>query len=124
MENRNMSVRPRVELERSFHDEDSIYVEHRATGKQAIVWGRSTMPPEGEEHLSPPESLRPGGRALIVFIDSEHDLRLVLEAVSAVKGSHDYAGVWLKRVSRSQSKVNHNGGASANSPEMITERFV
>ena len=111
-----MTVRPRVELERRFHDEDSIYVEHRATGKQALVWGRSTMPPEGGAHLPLPESLQPGGRALVVLIDSEQDLRIVLEAVSAVKGRHNYAGVWLKRVSRTQSNMNHNEGYSAETP--------
>jgi hypothetical protein len=117
MENHNMSVRPRVELERSFHDENSIYVEHRATGKQALVWGRSTTPPEGE-HLPLPESLQPGGRALVVFIDNEHDLRTVLEAVRAAKGSHNYAGVWFKRVSRTQSGMNNGGAANTGTIRM------
>jgi hypothetical protein len=97
-ENRDMSVRPHTELERRFHGEEAIYVEHRETGKQALVWGRSTIPLEGEEHLPLSESRQIGGRPLVVFIDSEHDLRTVLEAVRAVKGSHKYAGVWMKRV--------------------------
>ena len=94
----NMTI-PNKILENEIRREACIFVRHRVTGKLAHVYGHSTAIARAGKPLPIREALKFAARSLVLHVADEEELQQVLEAVTRIRGDHEFTGEWTDDVS-------------------------